>query len=221
MPSLTLHHTHRWDLSPSEAIALQKSLRPLVCTEPLDLSAIQSVAGVDVGFPQKGTTRAAVVLLAFPSLQVIEQAVVETPLVFPYIPGLLSFREIPALLAAVEKLSRLPDVFMVDGHGLAHPRRFGIACHLGVLLDHPTLGLAKSILVGSYSSLADPAGSTADLVDEEEVLGTALRTRQGVKPVFVTVGHRIDLPFATRLALLCTGGYRLPEPTRLADHLTR
>ena len=219
MPILELHHKHPWNLPPGEAIQLQQTLRSQMMVEPLDLAGVHRVAGVDVGFPEPETARAAIVSLSFPDLQPLEEKTAEIPLAFPYIPGLLSFREIPAILAVVEALSQLPDVFLVDGHGFAHPRRFGIACHLGVLLGMPTLGCAKSILVGRYGELADSAGSTADLLDREEVIGTAVRTRQGVKPVFVSIGHRIDLPSSTRLALLCGRGYRLPEPIRLADQL--
>ncbi len=221
MPVLDLHHAHPWDLQPQEAIHLQQSLRSLVRFEPLNLASVRHVAGVDVGFPQPETARAAIAVLSFPELRLVERATVETPLAFPYIPGLLSFREIPAVLMAIEKLSLLPEVFVVDGQGLAHPRRFGIACHLGVLLDLPTIGCAKSILVGRYASLAEPVGSTADLLDGQEVLGAAVRTRQWVKPVFVSVGHRVDLVSAVELALKCGRGYRLPEPTRLADKLSK
>ncbi len=219
MPALTLHHPHPWALAPAEAIALQQSMRSYVQAEPLDLAAVRSVAGVDVGFPRPDTARAAIVVLAFPSLQPVEQVAVETPLAFPYIPGLLSFREIPAILAALEKLSFLPDVIMVDGQGLAHPRRFGLACHAGVLLNLPSLGCAKSILVGKHTSLAEERGSVTELMDGEEVLGRVLRTRQSVKPVYISIGHRMDLESATKLALECSRGYRLPEPTRLADQL--
>ena len=138
------------------------------------------------------------------------------PLAFPYIPGLLSFREAPAILAALAQLERLPDVLIIDGHGIAHPRRFGIACHLGVLLDMPVIGCAKSILVGRVAQLGEAAGSTASLVDKDECVGMALRTRAGVKPVFVTVGNRVNLETAVCFVLSCGRGYRLPEPTRLA-----
>jgi deoxyribonuclease V len=223
MPSLKLAFSHRWDLTPEEAVALQVEMRRRVIVAPLALDELRYAGGVDVGFVDSRTeqekTRAAVVVLAYPSMQMVEQAVTEIPTPFPYIPGLLSFREIPAILAALEKLTALPDVFLCDGQGLAHPRRFGIACHLGVLLDRPSLGCAKSILVGRHGPLGEAQGSTAELVDRQETVGAAVRTRPGVKPVYISVGHRIDLPTAVRLALICGRGYRLPEPTRQADRL--
>jgi deoxyribonuclease V len=218
MPDLSLSHAHRWDLTPGEAIQLQQELRERVLVQPLSLGQISTVAGVDVGFRDE-KARAAAVLLSFPSLQLLEHAVREVPIPFPYVPGLLSFRETPAILNALEGLSVLPDVIVCDGQGLAHPRRFGIACHLGVLLDRPTLGCAKSILVGKHGPLGEEPGSTADLKAGGETIGAAVRTRQGVKPVYVSVGSRIDLPSAVELILACNRGYRLPEPTRLADRL--
>lgn len=218
MTPLELSNPHPWDLTPEEAVRLQQSLRSRVLVQPLSLDEISYVAGVDVGFRQE-QARAVVVVLAFPSLQLVEHAIAEIPVSFPYIPGLLSFRETPAILAALEQLNIQPDAIMCDGQGLAHPRRFGIACHLGVLLDRPALGCAKSILVGRHGPLDDRPGSTVDLVDGDEIIGKVVRTRQGVKPVFVSVGHRIDLGSAVRLVLACTRGYRLPETTRLADRL--
>lgn len=223
MPALELAFNHRWDLSPQEAIALQEQLRGLVTLTPINLEDLHFVAGVDVGFVDSRTehekTRAAVIVMSYPELQVIEEAVAEIPTPFPYIPGLLSFREMPAILAALEKLSQLPEAFLCDGQGLAHPRRFGIACHLGVLTGLPSLGCGKSILVGHHGPLGEDPGSTAELVHHSETVGAALRTRQGVKPVFISVGHRMDLPSALQLAFTCTRGYRLPEPIRLADRL--
>jgi len=221
MPPLKLAFSHRWDLTPEEAAALQGEMRRRVRVQALEPERLRTVAGVDVGFVDSRTpqerARAAVVVMSYPSLQVIEQSTAELPTPFPYIPGLLSFREMPVILAALEKLSALPDAFLCDGQGLAHPRRFGIACHLGVLLDLPSLGCAKSILVGRHAPLGEQAGSTAELVDRGETVGAAVRTRQGVKPVYISVGHRMDLPGAVALALACSRGYRLPEPTRQAD----
>jgi len=218
LPAVQLAHTHPWNLAPDEAVRLQQELRAHVRVEPLDLASLRRVAGVDVGF-RGDLTRAAVVVLSFPDLQVMESAIAEIPTAFPYIPGLLSFREAPAILAALEQLEELPDAILCDGQGLAHPRRFGIACHLGVLLDRPTLGCAKSILVGRHAQLGEEPGATANLVDRGEVVGAALRGRAGVKPVYISIGHRIDLPSAVQLSLACAQGYRLPEPTRLADRL--
>lgn len=180
--------------------------------------AIQMVCGVDASYA-KDSMFAAAAVFDYQSLALVDQAVSEQPLSFPYIPGLLSFREAPAILAALEQLSRLPDLLLVDGHGLAHPRRFGLACHLGVLLDLPAIGVGKSILVGVVGELGDAVGSTADIVDGDEMLGVALRTRWNVRPVYLSVGHRVDLLSAIRLVLDCTRGYRLPEPCRAAHLL--
>ena len=215
---LKLSNSHAWDLTPEEAIRLQGSMRTQVVIEPLDLEKIHTVGGVDVGFRDE-KARAAAVLLSFPELKLLASELAEIPVPFPYIPGLLSFREAPAILAALEKLPALPDVLVCDGQGLAHPRRFGIACHLGVLLGLPALGCAKSILVGRHEPVGNPVGSTAELKAGPEVVGMAVRTREGVKPVYISVGNRIDLPSAVQLTLACGRGYRLPEPTRLADRL--
>lgn len=217
-PLLTLTQAHSWDLSPEDAIRLQQELREQVRVEPLALEAVRRVGGVDVGFREE-KAHAAVVVLSFPDLQLVEYATAEVPIPFPYVPGLLSFREMPAILAALEKLEGLPEVFLCDGQGLAHPRRFGIACHLGVLLDLPALGCAKSVLVGRPGPLAEEVGSTAEMRHKDEVVGMAVRTRTGVKPIYVSVGHRLDLPTAVQLVLACGRGLRLPEPTRLADRL--
>lgn len=178
------------------------------------------MAGVDASYYQ-GMVCAAVIVLDFPHLKPIEQAVVEFPLSFPYIPGLLSFREAPGILAALKQLSQLPDVLIVDGHGQAHPRRFGLACHLGVWLDLPTIGCAKSILIGELAPLGAKVGSTAKLTLGTEVLGIALRTRTNVKPVYLSIGHRMDLISAAKIILACNKGYRLPEPPRQAHFLAK
>ncbi len=215
---LNWHHQHPWDVSPDEAIQIQQDLRARVAVQPLLVDTIRLVGGVDASFTRQRIF-AAVVVLEYGSNELVEQIVFDQPLTFPYIPGLLSFREAPAILAAMERLSRLPDVLLVDGHGWAHPRRFGLACHLGVLLDLPTIGCAKSILVGVARSVSEDVGSTSDLLDGEEVIGWVLRTRRRVKPVYVSIGHKVDLPSAALVVLACGGGYRLPEPTRLADRL--
>jgi deoxyribonuclease V len=206
----------RWDLSPEEAIALQKALAPRVVKENA-FGEIRYVAGVDVGFPGGGdVTRAAVAVLSYPELRVVEIARAEVPTTFPYVPGLLSFRETPAVLAAYERLSTRPDMLIVDGQGYAHRRRFGIACHLGVLLDVPSIGSAKSLLVGRHGPLGEERGATTQLIDRHEVVGMVVRTRQKVNPLYVSIGHRIDLPTAVEYVLACCTRYRLPEPQRQA-----
>ncbi len=218
---LKVHDLHPWGLAPGEARAVQRRLATEVVAEDR-LGAITRVAGGDVGFPRRGEqemARAAAVLLSYPDLAPLGESLIEEPVRYPYIPGLLSFRETPAVVAALQGLPAPPDLLMVDGHGRAHPRRFGIACHLGLVLDLPTLGCAKSPLVGRYDEPADAVGAWTPLVDHGEVIGAALRTRPGVKPVFVSVGHRVSLETAIKLVLACGRGVRLPEPTRLADAL--
>lgn len=211
--------SHRWDLSPGEAVKLQQQLRELVRLEPL-ARPINTIAGADISFNKfSDTVYAGVVVLSLPDLQIIETAGVRSVTKFPYIPGLLSFREIPSVLEAWEKLKTKPDVLMLDGQGIAHPRRFGIACHVGVLLDLPTIGCAKSILVGKYGDLGLEAGSQSPLIDRGEQVGVALRTKNKVAPVYVSPGHRIDLVSAVDLVLRSTGKYRQPEPTRQAHLL--
>ena len=219
MPALHLHHAHPWSVSPKDAIAIQKELAPLVREEPLAPDVLDTIGGLDVSV-RGDQVRAAVVVLRFADLEVLDQAIWEGPVAFPYVPGLLSFREIPAVIPALEHLKALPDVLMFDAQGRAHPRRFGLACHLGVLLDRPALGVAKTILVGRHQPLAEPKGSAADLVHRDEVVGQAVRTREGVKPVFVSVGHRITLEDAVALTLRLAIRYKLPEPTRLAHRLS-
>jgi deoxyribonuclease V len=209
---------HAWDLTPAQARQLQEELRGQVIQQPLSLEKVSRVAGLDASFHQ-GMVIGAAVVLDLADLQPVAQAVVEMSVPFPYVPGLLSFRETPVLLKAIEQLSILPQVFIVDGHGYAHPRRFGIACHLGVLMDLPAIGLAKSILVGKSEPLDGRVGSLAELRDGDEIVGMTVRTRSGSKPVYVSVGHRIDLPSAVAMILRCSKGYRLPEPARLAHRL--
>ncbi|WP_412070579.1 endonuclease V [Rubrivirga sp. IMCC43871] len=217
---MTLHHAHRWDLTPTEAVALQRELAPLVQETPLDLTAVRTVAGLDVSV-RDDRVRAAVVVYDVRDRAVVDHAIWEGPTPFPYVPGLLSFREMPAILPALEQLAALPDVYMLDAQGLAHPRRFGLACHLGVLLDAPALGVAKSILVGTVDGpLREAKGSGAPLVHRGETVGQALRTREGVKPVYVSVGHRVTLRDAARLALRLAERWKLPQPTHLAHRLS-
>lgn len=216
---LTLHHSHPWDVSPREAIAIQQRLRALVRIGD-EFTPPQRIAGVDVGFEQNNTiTRAAVAVLEFPSLQLVEQAIARLPTSFPYVPGLLSFREVPGVLAALERLSELPDMLLCDGQGIAHPRRLGIASHLGVLLDLPTIGVAKSRLVGSHEEPAEEKGSWSPLLDGDELIGCVLRSRSRVKPLYISPGHRVGFDTARQMVLACTTRYRLPETTRWAHRL--
>lgn len=217
---------HRWDLSPREAADLQSQLAPQIITEgaPADvrLIAASDVAFVDRPYRRRPSlARAAVVLLSYPDLDLVEQQAIEAPTEFPYVPGLLSFREIPALAQAFEQLERTPDLLLVDGQGRAHPRRFGLASHLGLLLDIPTIGVAKSRLIGEHAEPGQRRGASTPLTHDGERIGTVLRTRDNVKPLYVSVGHRISLESATDWTLrLCTH-YRLPEPIRLADRLSK
>ncbi len=217
-----LVHSHPWDISPQQAIAIQRELRQCVVaanmSPDLDRLNITSVAGVDVSV-RGGMSCAAIAELAFPTLTLCGSSTAVAPVCFPYVPGLLSFREAPAILAALEKMDHLPDVLIVDGHGMAHPRRLGIATHIGVLLDHPTIGCAKSRLVGCYEEPEREAGSWRYLYDGEEIIGAVVRTRTGVKPIFVSVGHRVDLGTAIELVLRCCRRYRLPETTRWAHRV--
>jgi len=178
----------------------------------------RTVAGADCALGSDGRIHAAVLVFSFPELIQLERSSACLPLRFPYVPGLLSFRECPVLLKAISRLKTVPDVVFVDGQGLAHPRRMGLACHLGLWLDRPTVGIAKSALVGEFQGLGRSKGSSAELVDAGEVVGVALRTADGVKPVFVSPGHRMTLKDAVRLTLACCDGYRIPKPTREADH---
>ena len=224
MPTLTLHHAHAWDVTPTEAVALQKRLAPLVVEAPL-VPGWRTIAGLDVSVRRADhgpdRVRAAIVVLDLADGgRVVDQAVWEGPVAFPYVPGLLSFREVPALIPALEQLRALPDVLMLDAQGRAHPRRFGLACHLGVLLDRPALGVAKTLFVGTHGALGEEKGSAAPLVHRGETVGVALRTRARVHPVYVSVGHRITLDEAASLALSLAPRYKIPEPTRLAHTLS-
>lgn len=205
---------HKWDLSPKEAIAVQKSLLARLVTHN-ELTELQTVAGVDMSTAGE-RAHAAIVVLRFPDLQPLETAQADLPLTFPYIPGLLAFREGPAVLAAAERLEIEPDLFIFDGQGLAHPRRMGIASHMGVILDKPSIGCAKSLLCGQHGQVGPNVGDYSEIYHQGEIIGAALRTREGVKPVYISIGHKIDLITAIDCILRCSGGYRLPEPTRWA-----
>jgi len=227
---MRIRRLHRWDLSPAEAIALQGRLAPRVVLEgeprEVRLVAAADVAYADLprgrwGAARAGLARAAAVLLSYPGLEVLEQHVLESPVSFPYVPGLLSFREAPGLCLALERMSQPPDLLLVDGHGYAHPRRFGIACHVGLLAGVPTIGVAKSRLCGDSGPLPLEAGARVPLVENGEIIGLVLRTRAGVAPLYVSIGHLISLEAAAQWTLRLCRGHRLPEPARLADRLSK
>lgn len=210
---------HAWDLTPAEAIAVQARLQSRVVREDC-IGAVRFVAGVDAGFEDEGrTVRAAVALLSYPGLELVERAIARAPTRFPYVPGLLSFREAPAVIAAFERLRGVPDVVLYDGQGIAHPRRFGIASHIGVLLDRPTIGVAKTRLIGTHRAPPNRRGAWTPLEHGSEVIGAVLRTRVDVKPLYVSIGHRVSLDAAIRWTMACVTRYRLPETTRWAHRL--
>jgi deoxyribonuclease V len=211
--------THAWNLTPAQARELQLELARRIERQDR-LGAVRHVAGIDVGFEESGrVTRAAVALLSFPDLALVEHAVARVPTSFPYVPGLLSFREAPAALAALGLLAGAPDLILYDGQGIAHPRRCGIASHVGLLADVPSIGVAKTRLTGEYGMVADCRGAWSPLVDRGETIGAVLRTRAGTKPLFVSVGHRVGLDSAIAWVMACTRRYRLPETTRWAHRL--
>jgi len=211
-----INSLHSWEVQPVKARQIQEQLRSQVKICPLPTN-IRSVAGIDVSYNRGSDILfAAVVVLAFPDLKVIEIATASQRIEFPYIPGLLSFREGPVVLAAWEKLEVEPNVVIFDGHGLAHPRRFGLATHLGLILDKPAIGCAKSRLIGKYVEPGQKRGDYSVLVEQEEIIGRVLRTRTNVKLVFISIGHKANLPGCRQLLLDCGRGLRLPEPTRQA-----
>jgi deoxyribonuclease V len=215
---------HEWNLQPEAAIALQRKLAANVIRTDQLKGETRLIAGVDMAINEEtNMARAAVVLLSYPEIEVIERHVYEEPVRMPYIPGLLSFREVPAILGAFARLHQQPDLVMVDGQGIAHPRYLGIASHLGLWLDLPTIGCAKSILRGKYDekALSEEAGAWVPLIFKNETVGAALRTRARVKPMIISTGHRISLVTSLRYVLACCKGYRLPEPTRQADKLSK
>ncbi|HEY6674088.1 MAG TPA: deoxyribonuclease V [Rubrobacteraceae bacterium] len=209
---------HGFDLSPAEARRLQEELASgVVAGPPLDLERVRYVAGADVS-TQEGIAYATVAVLGFPGLSVVEVRGFEAPLEFPYVPGLLSFREMPSVLGALEKVETNVDAVILDAQGLAHPRRMGLASHVGLFVDVPTVGCAKSVLVGTFEEPEVEKGSATDLVHRGEVVGRAVRTRERVSPVYVSVGNRIDLDSSVELVLASSTRYRLPEPTRQAHN---
>lgn len=215
---MNVPHLHDWNLTPTAAIELQRELVAQVRMEPaLDLSTVRHVAGVDVSV-KDNVSQAAVVVLSFPDLKVVETVTHQMPTPFPYIPGLLSFREGPVLEFAFGKLQTEPDAFIFDGMGRAHPRRFGIACHLGLWIGKPSLGCGKTHFVGTFDDPANKRGAYSQLYDRGEVIGAVVRTRDTAKPVYISIGHLITLESAIELTMRCTGKYRLPEPIRAAHH---
>ncbi|SED64165.1 Endonuclease V [Amycolatopsis tolypomycina] len=214
-------HTEDWPSTTEEALAVQDRLRGRVELADDCPELPPTVTGLDVAYDDDGDIAAAVVTLETAGLTVVEERTHRARAVFPYEPGLFAFRELPPLLAALERLDRTPDVLVCDGHGRAHPRRFGLACHLGVLTGLPAFGVGKTRFVGTHADPAAARGSSVPLVDAGEEVGAVLRTREGVKPVYVSAGHRIDLAHACRLTLALTPRYRLPETTRHADRLSR
>ncbi len=208
---------HPWDVTTEEAREIQLRLASEVSRHNAIPERSQRVAGADISPPDSnGIVRASVVVMSLPDLQVTEVEVSMGTPGFPYVPGLLSFREVPLVLEALDQLSVAPDFLLADGQGLAHPRRFGLACHLGLLYGVPAIGCAKSVLVGKHGPLELQKGSWTPLEDKGETVGAALRTRDGVSPIYVSIGHKVDLESAIRWVLACCDGYRMPEPTRLA-----
>lgn len=210
---------HRWDVTTREAKDIQLRLRERI--RPVwDGRKIRTVAGSDVGFPDKKTVLATVVVLSFPELEVLESSVSIQDCTFPYVPGLLTFREAPGLLAAIDGIKIVPDVLLCDGQGIAHQRRMGLAAHIGLLVDCPVIGCAKSVLCGTYEEPGKERGARSLMVDNGEVIGAAVRTRERVKPVYVSVGNRVDLGTAVDVVLECSPKYRIPHPLRLAHRLS-
>jgi deoxyribonuclease V len=216
---LTINFSHPWVKTVGEAKLIQAQLRDKVIDAD-ELGEVRYVAGVDIGFKNNYTiSQAAIAILTYPELELVEQAIARIPTAFPYVPGYLSFREIPAILAAFPQIKTLPDLILCDGQGYAHPRRLGLACHLGVLLDIPTIGVAKSLLIGQHEAVPQAKGSWQPLLDEGETIGAVLRSRTNVKPIYVSIGHKISLPTAINYVMGCLTKYRLPETTRWADKL--
>src|SRR3989337_1986485 len=213
---------HKWDVSPAEAIEIQKDLRKKIITEN-EFGEVRYIAGADISFNRRSPLGyAVVVVMTFPDLEVVEEKRVKAEIKFPYIPGLLAFREAPILLKAFEKLKKEPDLIIFDGQGIAHPRGMGIASHLGIILNKPTIGCAKSRLFGTYNEPGKNEGDFSYLYSTQEtddVIGAVVRTKSNTKPVFVSIGHKIDLQTAIKFILECRRGYRIPEPTRIAHNL--
>ena len=211
---MRIRSLNRWDVSPEEAIRIQRELSSLVSVRD-EINTVTKVAGVDTSV-HNDSMLAIVVILSYPEFTVLETARSTLPPQFPYIPGLLSFREAPSILEAFKQVQNEPDLIMVDGQGIAHPRRFGIACHIGLVLNIPTIGVAKSMLIGSHEPVGEEPGSVSYVAHGDEVIGAAVRTKAKTKPVYVSVGHRLTLETAIHYVLASIRRHRLPEPTRLA-----
>ncbi|MFH1032092.1 MAG: deoxyribonuclease V [Chloroflexota bacterium] len=202
-------------MTPAEARILQQRLAGQVSRQN-EIVGPHFIAGTDISVKMGGMATGAVVVLNYPELRAVETKIVQRRLDFPYVPGLLSFRESPLVISAFENIDTIPDLLLVDGQGIAHPRRFGLASHLGLLLDIPTIGCAKSLLCGRYDEPNPASGSYSEVTDNNEIIGVALRTKAGVKPIYVSTGHKVDLDTAIQWVLKCCRGYRIPEPLRLA-----
>lgn len=214
---MKINNLHRWDLTILQIKKLQGKFAGRVSHKKF-FGLPKIIAGADCGLNlKKNKIYGVVALFNYPELEIIETQSAELPLTFPYVPGFLSFREAPVLLAAFKKLKNTPDLVFIDGHGIAHPRRLGIASHLGLWLDIPTIGCAKSVLVGDYASFKREKGNYSYLKHKGKIIGAALRTRNNCKPVFISIGHKINLECSLKFTLLCSDGYRIPKPTRIAD----
>lgn len=212
-----------WPQTAAEAIALQQTLRQQIRLTD-DIPSLSTIAGVDVGYDNESErSHASIILLRHGTMEILAATQAFMPTTFPYVPGLLSFREIPVIIEAMKQLPQMPDLLMVDGHGIAHPRRMGIAAHLGVLLDLPSIGVAKSLLTGRYGDLGPSKGSIQPLTDRQtgQQIGTVLRSKEGCNPLYISPGHRVSMINALRIAQAYITKYRLPEPTRLADKLSK
>ena len=213
---MRVYALHGWEVSIAQARKIQLSLAKRVITKNEAINP-RLVAGIDISSPNaQGIASGAVVVLRYPDFSIVEVEVAQGKLTLPYIPGLLSFRESPLILAACERVCNVPDLVLIDGQGIAHPRRLGLASHVGLFLDLPTVGCAKSILCGQHQPVGEEVGSHAELLDNGELIGAALRTKSRVKPIYISVGHKIDLASALQWVIRCCRGYRLPDPTRLA-----
>jgi len=213
---MNINPLHPFEVSPEQAIAIQRELSSKLIIKPLE-KKVELIAGVDVAYEKEEKRMfAGVVVLSFPSLSLIEEVCAEEEVRFPYVPGLLTFREAEAILKALSRLENSPDLFIFDGQGIAHPRRMGIAAHLGVIIDRPSIGCAKSRLVGTFAKVPERRGSYSLLYYRGKTIGAVVRTKDRVKPLFVSPGHLIDIEGAISFVLACSKGYRLPEPTRQA-----